>query len=267
MAVKDGKKGKLAGKVALITGAGGTIGRAMALLFAKEGADIVVNDVNLAAAEETAEAVRQLGQRAIAIKADITDAGEVDAMVDKVMSELGGVHILVNNAGLPPLGIPTEEQKVEDWKKVVGVILDGTYLCSRRVGQWMVKQKGGRVLNIASTVGMGGCSTATEYGPAKAAVINMTQALAVEWGRYHINVNSISPTFVRGPLAQATIDKGVITLEKIKGRIPIGRLAEAEDVAKAALFLVSDDASNITGANLPVDGGWMADGVAFQLAI
>jgi NAD(P)-dependent dehydrogenase (short-subunit alcohol dehydrogenase family) len=259
MAIKGENEKKLAGKVALITGAGGTIGRAIALLFAEEGADIAVNDVNLSSAQTTAAAVRQIGQRAIAIRADVAQADDVDAMVDKVVSELGGVHILVNNAGLPQQELPTVEQSVEQWEKIVAVILRGTYLCSRRTGQWMVKHNGGKILNIASVVGMGGYSTNTAYGSAKAGVINMTQTLAAEWGRYNINVNSISPTFVWSALMESAIRHTELSLDKIKKRIPLGRLALPDDVAKAALYLVSDDARYVTGANLPVDGGWTAE--------
>lgn len=124
---------KLEGKVALVTGAGSGIGEAIALLFAREGADIAVNDIDLPSAEKTADAVKKIGRRAIAIKADVAEPDEVDAMVGRVINELGGVHILVNNAGIPIHGPLIEEQTVERWDRVVNVILRGTYLCSRRI--------------------------------------------------------------------------------------------------------------------------------------
>lgn len=252
---------KLGGKVALITGAGSGIGRAMALLFAKEGADIGVNDIDLSSAEETVKAVKQIGQRAIAIRADVAEPDEVDAMVDRVISELGGVHILVNNAGIPANTGPTiEHQSVERWDKVVGVILRGTYLCSRRVGRWMVSHKTGKIVNISSIVGIEGAPNIISYGSAKAGVINMTRALAVEWAKYNINVNCLAPAWVRTPLAEGVIRESKGKLEEIQRRSPFGRLAEPDEIAKAALFLVSDDASFITGVTLPVDGGWLARG-------
>lgn len=251
---------KLAGKVALITGAGGAFGQAMALLFAKEGADIAAADVILQSAEETAMAVKQIGQRAIAIRANVAEVDEVDAMVDKVENELGGVYILVNNAGRTSAGGPTIEQSVEEWDKVVAVQLRGTYLCCRRAGRWMVAHRTGKVLNIASTAGIGGPQTVPGYGASKAGIINMTRALAVEWGKYNINVNCLAPSWVLTPLSNVAIKAGAITVEAIIQRTPLGRLGTPEDIAQAALFLVSDDAKHITGVTLPVDGGWLAFG-------
>jgi len=255
---------KLEGKVALVTGAGGGIGRATALLFAREGADIAVNDIDLSLAEETVEGVRQMGQRAIAIRADVAEAGEVDTMVDRVISELGGVHILVNNAGISskegPPGDTIEQESVERWDKVVNVILRGTYLCSRRAGRWMVSNNTGKIVSISSIAGIAGYPRIIAYGSAKAGIINMTRALAVEWGKYNVNVNCIAPAWVRTSMLENALKDGRITLEEIEKRTPLGRPAEPEEVAKAALFLASDDASFISGVTLPVDGGWLACG-------
>ncbi len=251
---------KLASKVALITGGGGAFGRAMSLLFAKEGADIGAADMNLQAAEETAVEVKKLGRKAIAIKADVSKEEDVNDMVDRVVNELGGIHILVNNAGISSAGGPTIEQSVEHWDKVVAVILRGTYLCCRKAGQWMVPHRTGKIVNIASIAGIAGNACITDYGSSKAGVINMTRALAVEWGKYNINVNSIAPSWVLTPLSNEAIKGGRITVESIKQRTPLGRLGTPEDIANAALFLVSEDAKHITGVTLPVDGGWLAFG-------
>ncbi|MEK7353622.1 MAG: SDR family NAD(P)-dependent oxidoreductase [Chloroflexota bacterium] len=250
---------KLEGKVALITGAGSGIGQAIALLFAREGADIAVNDIDLPSAEKTAGAVKQIGRKAIAVKADVADTDEVNSMVDRVVRELGGVHILVNNAGIPVHGSLLEAQTPENWDRVVAVILRGTYLCSRRVGQWMVSQKNGRIVNISSVAGTRASPSLTSYGAAKAGVINLTRSLAVDWGKYNINVNCIAPGIINTPLTQRTIASWS-TPEQINERIPLGYMAEAEEVAKAALFLVSDDARYLTGVTLPVDGGISARG-------
>jgi len=255
---------KLKGKVALITGAGSGIGRAIALLFAKEGASIAVNDINLPSAEQATESIKQIGGRAIPVKADISDPGSVDMMVDKVIRELGGLHILVNNAGIPGENIETIESSVEHWDKVVGVNLRGTYLCSRRAGQWMVSHKTGKILNIASIIGLVGFPTRASYGPAKAGIVNLTQVLAVEWAKYNINVNCIAPGYVETPLDNGLLKSGRLNLMLIEKRIPFGHRAQPDDIAKAALFLVSDDARYITGVTLPVDGGWLAYGDVFS---
>jgi NAD(P)-dependent dehydrogenase (short-subunit alcohol dehydrogenase family) len=141
---------KLEGKVALVTGAGSGIGQAIALLFAQEGADVAINDVNLPAAEETAGKVKQMGRRAIAIKANVSKPSEVDAMIERVINELGGIHILVNNAGIPPMSGPTLEQdSIEEWDRIVAVNLRGSWLCTRRAGLWMAKHKTGKIVNIS----------------------------------------------------------------------------------------------------------------------
>ena len=251
---------KLEGKVALVTGAGSGIGRAIALLFAKEGADIAVNDVDISSAEATAKAVKQIGQRTIAIRADVAKSDDVDAMVDRVVSELGGIHILVNNAGTTPPNVPTLEQSVEDWDRVVAVILRGSYLCAQRAGQWMASHKTGKIVNISSIAGIGGFPRQTSYGSAKAGVINMTRVLAIEWAPYNINVNSIAPGYTMTPMVEGGVKKGVFAIEDLEKQIPFGRLAEPDDIAKAALFLASDDASYITGVTLPVDGGLLVLG-------
>lgn len=251
---------KLGGRVSLITGAGRGIGQAIAILFAKEGADIVVNDIDLSSAEETAEKVKKIGRKAIAIKADITKPDDVDMMVENALKDLGGIHILVNNAGIPPKFIPTIESPIEHWDKVVKTHLYGTYLCSRRVGQWMVAQKTGKILNIGSIVGVGGWPARTDYGSAKAGIMYTTRALAAEWAKYNINVNCVAPGYVKTHLMEKLIKEGKVNEEAVKERTPLGRLAKVDDIAKAGLFLVSDDASYITGVTLPVDGGWLAFG-------
>ena len=251
---------KLSGKVALVTGSGSGIGRAIALLFAKEGASIAVNARHLETIEKTAEEIRQLGGRAIAIKADVSDADDVDMMVDRVVRELGGVHILVNNAGISGENVPITETSVEHWDRVVSINLRGTYLCSRRAGQWMVSNKTGKVLNIASMTGLVGFPMRSSYGPAKAGIINLTQVLAVEWAKYNINVNCIAPGFIITPLDDELFKSGKLNLELIEKRIPLGYRALPDDIAKTALFLVSNDARYITGVTLPVDGGWLAYG-------
>jgi 3-oxoacyl-[acyl-carrier protein] reductase len=246
---------KLEGKVALITGAGSGIGQAIALLFAKEGADIAVNDINLPAAEKTVAAVKKLGRKAIAVKADVSQEKPVADMVARTIKELGGVHILVNNAGYSAGG-PAIDTGMEIWDPMVAVVLRGTYMCSQRAAQWMAKNGGGKIVNISSAAGIKAAHNMSAYAAAKAGVINLTGALASEWGPLNIYVNCIAPGMINTPMTQSTIAH-TVTPEKIKEFIPLGRMAEPEEVAKAALFLASDDASFITGVTLPVDGGML----------
>jgi 3-oxoacyl-[acyl-carrier protein] reductase len=247
----------LEGKVALITGAGRGIGRTIAVTLAKEGVDLCINDVNLEAAEEAADEISALGRKAIAVKADVGDPEEVDAMVTRTIGELGGVHILVNNAGVIDQGVPTIESSVEKWDEVMRVIVRGTYLCCRRAGRWMVEQRSGKIVNISSVAGLTGLAPRPAYVPAKGAIIALTHTLAVEWAPYGINVNCITPGFCLTPMSQEAFKRAGADLGKIGQNIPMGRLALPQDIADAALFLVSDSAKYITGVTLPVDGGWL----------
>jgi len=251
----------LKGKVALITGAGTGIGRATALLFAEEGADIVATNLELPEAEETAEAIRKVGRRAVSIAADISKPDEIHAMVDRAINAFGGIDILVNNAGVGALNVPTFEiRDMEAWDKVFEINVGATFLCCQRVGQWMTTHGGGKMVNVASITGIAGVPYVNAYGPSKAAVINMTRSLAVEWAKYKINVNCVAPCWTRTRRLEKAFEKGVVSLAEIQKRCPMGRPAEPEDVAEAILFLASDDASFITGITLPVDGGWLAYG-------
>lgn len=248
---------KLTGKVALVTGAGSGIGKATALILAENGADIAVNDIDPDSAEATADEIRQMGVKAISIKADVADSNAVDSMVDKILDEMGGIHILVNNAGIPIHGGFIEYQTQDSWDRVIEVILRGTYLCSRRVGKWMVEKQYGRIVNIASIAGIRCAPDTAGYGAGKAGVINLTKTLAVEWGQHNINVNCIAPGLIDTPLTQRTFAKSP-DIDNIIERIPKGRMGTAGEIARAVLFLVSDDAEYITGVTLRVDGGQLA---------
>ena len=252
---------KLSGKVALITGAGSGIGRAIALTFAAEGADVAVNDLNLSSAEKTAEEVKLIGRRSIAVEADVSDDADVGVMVERTLRELGSVDILVNNAGTGPEMVPTTEQSIDKFDRVVRTNLYGTYFCCRRVGKLMVNQKAGKIVNISSMTGVLGFPMRNSYSASKAAIINLTKALAVEWAQYNINVNCIAPGYILTPLLESAINEGLIDKEPVIRRTPLGRMGNPEDVANAALFLVSEEANFITGVTLPVDGGWLTDGV------
>jgi 3-oxoacyl-[acyl-carrier protein] reductase len=249
---------KFEGKVALITGAGSGIGEACALLFAREGADIAVCDIDQAAADRTVAAVKKLGRRAIALKADVADAAQVEAMVNRAIGELGGVHILVNNAG-QPLGGTILDEKIEQWDRLIDIVLRGTYLCTRFAGRWMVAHKTGKIVNISSIQGLLGGSGMSSYISSKAGVMALTRATAGEWAQYGINVNCVAPGIVDTPMTQRTIAK-FMTPERLKAHVPLNRMGKPEDLANAVLFLCSDEASYITGVTLPVDGGTLNAG-------
>jgi NAD(P)-dependent dehydrogenase (short-subunit alcohol dehydrogenase family) len=255
---------RLKGKVALITGAGTGIGRATAILFAEEGAEIVAANLELSEAEETAEAIRKIGRRAVAIAADISKADEVYAMIDRAINEFGGINILVNNAGLPAVPVSNafeiKGKYIEAWDEVFEINVRVAFLCGQRVAQWMRSHGGGKIVNVASQTGIAGVPYVNAYGPSKAALINMTRSLAVEWAKYKINVNCVAPCWTRTRRLEKAIEKRVVSLEEIQKRCPMGRPAEPEEVARAILFLASDDAGFITGVTLPVDGGWLAYG-------
>jgi NAD(P)-dependent dehydrogenase (short-subunit alcohol dehydrogenase family) len=247
---------KLEGKVALVTGSGSGMGRATALLFAKEGAKVAVNDINLSSAKKTVAKIKKMGGTAIYIKADISKAKEVDAMIDRVIRELGGIHILINNAGISEGGAVLETP-LEIWDKVIGTNLRGAFLCCRKAGQWMVDHGAGKIVNISSIAGVRCHPNMSAYATAKAGIIQLTRALALEWGPLNINVNCIIPGGTDTPMIKT---HGLILNKQIKEMIPLGHLGEAEDIANAALFLVSDDARQITGVGLPVDGGELVRG-------
>jgi 3-oxoacyl-[acyl-carrier protein] reductase len=244
----------LQGKVALVTGAGSPIGfgKAIALTLAKEGCDIVVNDVDIAAAKKTAEEINTLGRKAIAVKADISNKAEVNDMVKAAYDQFGKIDILVNNAGIGIAGIPFLEIKDEDWARMMNVNFMGVVNVTRAVLPKMIEQKSGKVINIASNAGKTGVPTASMYAATKAAVVSLTKSLSIEMGSLGINVNGIAPGTSRTNLeAQATAE-----FVKMASHLPpLGRLTEPQDIANMTAFLASDAASDIAGQVYSVDGG------------
>ena len=246
----------LEGKVAIVTGGRRGIGKAIALTFAEAGADVAVCDLVVESGEldAVAEEIRRLGRRSLAVQADVTRKAEVDNVVKRVESELGVIDILVNNVGMGG-GARLIEQEEDDWQKQMDVNLKGCYLCSRAVGKGMVERRGGNIISIASGAGIRGFSERNAYNLAKAGVIMLTRVLARELGKYNIRVNAIAPTMVKTDMI-GDMDAKARAAEA--ARIPLGRLAEVEDIAGPALFLASDASSYVTGHTLVVDGGQLA---------
>jgi 3-oxoacyl-[acyl-carrier protein] reductase len=242
---------KLADRVALVTGGAQGIGKAVALLLAQNGADIVVSDINLDKAEETAREVQALDRKALATKVDVATLGDVEKMVDTVLEQFGRVDILVNNAGI------TRDKLIlrmteEDWDAVLNINLKGTFNCTKAVVRHMSKQKYGKIVNIASVVGEMGNAAQANYAASKAGVIGFTKTIAREFAQRGINVNAIAPGYIETPMTDSLPDK---VKEELKRLIPLDRLGKPEDVAEAVLFLVSESANYITGHVLNVNGG------------
>ncbi|MCP4623361.1 MAG: glucose 1-dehydrogenase [bacterium] len=249
----------LKNKVAVITGGGAGIGKAISLAFAAAGASIAVADIDARSAEETARQVQNLGREALAITADVSKEQDVDLIFDKSLEKFAKTDILVNNAGISH---PTESILDLDpafIDKVFSIDYKGVYLCSRRAGREMLHQKSGCILNISSIAGIAPLPLAM-YGPMKSAVNMLTRILAREWASDNIRVNAIAPGYVLTPLIKDMIESGLRNPDLIINRTPMGKMLDPDDVAEAALYLASDSARHITGIILPVDGGWLSDG-------
>jgi 3-oxoacyl-[acyl-carrier protein] reductase len=242
----------LTGKVAIVTGGSRGIGRAVSLRLAREGADVaVVFAGNREKAEAVVGEIQEMGRRAVAIQADVSQAEQVDAMVKRVIEAFDRVDILVNNAGITRDNLLLR-LKEEDWDAVLNTNLKGVFLCTKAVTRQMMKQRFGRIINISSVVGLIGNPGQANYVAAKAGVIGLTKTAARELASRGITVNAVAPGFIETDM---TAVLGEDTREQMLGQIPLGRFGSAEDVAGAVAFLASDDAGYITGQTLNVDGG------------
>ena len=248
---------KLDGKVAVITGAGSGIGKQIALTFAGEGADIVVGDKMVEEAESTAKEVRDLGRKAIAFPMDVTKKEEVRRLIDTALDNFKKVDILVNNAGIVRLAMLLEMTE-EDWDKVLDVNLKGVFLCTQAVARYMMEQKYGKIINLASVAALGSTAPGlANYSSSKAGVVQFTKSCARELGPYGINVNAIAPGLIETPLLHVgrtpeEVEKWVESRRKLA---VLGRVGNTQDIANLALFLASDESSFICGQIIASDGG------------
>ncbi len=248
--------GRLENKIALVTGGGSGIGKAIARAFAREHADVCIADINLAKAQQTAREVEQLGRKTWAIHVDVANMFDLDKMVDEVVTHFGRIDVLVNAAGIL-LRIPALDVTEADWDAVMNVNLKGLFFATQRVLPVMIKQGKGKIINIASTLGAVGSQDRAIYCAAKGGVINLTKAMAVELAPKNINVNAIGPGLTATSLTEYIMDDAKL-LQLFLEKVPLGRAAQPEEIAAAAVYLASDESGLVTGHTLFVDGGFLA---------
>lgn len=243
----------LEGQVAVVTGGAQGIGKSISGFLARDGANLVISDVNLEAAEKTAAEFSGGGRRAIPVQADVADSHQVAEMVARASKEFGRVDILINNAGITRDALLIR-MKEEDWARVMDVNLNGAFYCVRAVLPLMSKQRRGRIVNIASVVGVMGNAGQSNYAASKAALIGLTKSIAREYASRGITANAVAPGFIDTAMTQALSPD---VREGLMKQIPLGRLGQPDDVAQAVRFLVSEAADYMTGQVLHVNGGML----------
>lgn len=241
--------------VAIVTGGASGIGLGIAQTFAARGYRVVIADIS---ADDAASRAATLGAGHLGVGVDVANEGNVLSMMAAVRSRFGRLDALVNNAGIGDTHLPTLEQSVEQFRRVMDVHVTGTYLVSREAARLMAERSSGAIVNISSIAGMKGMPKRNAYSAAKAGIVAMTEAMACEWASLGIRVNAIAPGYVETELVGRLIAAGRIDRNRMIARIPAGRLGQPDDIAKAAAFLCSPDADYIYGACLNVDGGWNA---------
>jgi len=242
---------KLEGRVAIITGAARGIGKAIALLFAREGANPVIVDIDLDGAKKVSEELNSMGRDSIALRVDISKIMEVEEMTKEIVKKYNRIDILVNNAGITRDALLIK-MKEEDWDRVLDINLKGTFNCIQAVSRIMLKQHSGKIVNIASIVGIAGNIGQANYSASKGGVIALTKTVAKEMARWGINVNAVAPGFIDTAMTKILEEKQREELLKL---IPLKRLGTPEDVAKLVLFLAGPDSDYITGQVIRIDGG------------
>jgi NAD(P)-dependent dehydrogenase (short-subunit alcohol dehydrogenase family) len=249
---------RLEGKVAIVTGSASGLGRAIAVLFAQEGAKVVGADINVAGGQETAAMIAEAGGESVFVEADVTQAAACKRMVEAAVEEYGGVDVLVNNAGVEIRGgVLTLTE--EEWDQMLAVDLKAIYLCSREAIPEMLKAGGGSIVNIASVLSFDVIPERAAYCAAKAGAIHLSKSIALDYGPQGIRCNALAPgAFHTALLEQSMIDSGDYegTKEVLKNKSVFGRMGRLEELAQAAVFLASDESSFVTGSVLNCDGGW-----------
>jgi len=251
---------KLKGKVAIVTGGSQGIGGAIATRFAREGANLVIAARTLEVLERKKSELEEIGVEVLAVSADVSNEDDVKLIVSRTIERFGKVDILVNAAGIS-MAVPSEELSLENWNKCMNINSTGTFLMCREVAKEMIKaNSGGKIINITSIVAHAGIPKRAAYAASKGAVRQLTETLALEWGKYNIQVNAISPGYVKTEMFMKLAKQGIHNIEALEERIPAGRMATPDDMAGPAVFLASSDSDYVTGVIMKVDGGWLVNG-------
>jgi NAD(P)-dependent dehydrogenase (short-subunit alcohol dehydrogenase family) len=247
----------LQGKVSLVTGASSGIGRAIALAYAREGAKVVVSDVNVAGAEETVSLVRQQGGDAIFVPADVSRAEDCQRLVERTLAHYGRLDAACNNAGIGGELGPTADYADEAWQQVIGVNLSGVFYCMKHQIPAMLRSGGGAIVNMASILGQVGFAGAPAYVAAKHGVVGLTKTAALEYSAQGLRINAVGPAFIHTPMI-AGLESDPATQQQLVSLHAVGRLGQPEEVAELVVWLSCDRASFVTGAYYAVDGGYLA---------
>ncbi len=248
----------LEGQVALVTGAARGLGRAIALALAETGADVALGLRKLDHDGGLAEEIEAMGRRALSLQMDMTDLSQITRAIDDTVKHFGHLDILVNNAGIAPDNL-AENVREEDFDRTLAINLKGTFFASQAAGRVMMQQRRGRIVNMSSQAGFVALPTESVYCMTKAAIAHLTKCLAVEWGKYNINVNAVAPTFIHTPGTEPALADPKFHAEVVEKIAALHRIGEPIEVAGVVVFLASPAASLITGHTVLIDGGWTAN--------
>ena len=246
------------GKVALVTGGSTGIGRATALTFAREGAKVVVSDVNAEGGEETVSMIKDSGGEAIFVHTDVSRTAHVEALIRKTVETYGRLDAAHNNAGIEGVRVPTAEFPEDEWDRVIATNLKGVWLCMKYEILQMLEQGGGAIVNTSSVAGLIGMKGSTAYGAAKHGVVGLTKVAAIEYATQGIRVNAVCPGAVASPMTDRLMGREPGRREMYMSMQPVGRFGTPEEIAETVVWLCSDAASFVTGHAMPVDGGYIA---------